>query len=417
MPKSLKEWCGFGMLVPQALAITFRTPVSDHIVSKLLNAHRYDVIQSHLYRVVPSSDLHSKQSSLQDVALVAYGVNITVGTPQQTVKVLLDNNFPFLFIQSADCDSSLCSSYGHSGFNSSGSSSYQDGGSGLQKFHYANVDFEGIKAKDLVGVAGLELDEQVFENVVTAKPRTFFHWYFDYNGVLGLGRLPSEYGLHSPWQSIMDRRLLTNNVISFVFPQGVRDMDSPRNNGEVSIGGYPPNFTISDYIRLPLLTREASRPGSGFSWATSLQTLTYQNQSSTLYHETFGRSAAAYFSTALPYIQLPRRWVRLIMSSVGPTEHNGFFESFPCEKRNTLPSLVFGLGNKNITLSATEYTFELKSTKRKTHNCVIALDSSDSGFSDDAENAIIGLGWPFLENFEVIFNEDELAVLLKQRVV
>ncbi|KAF2189340.1 acid protease [Zopfia rhizophila CBS 207.26] len=330
---------------------------------------------------------------MEDVALIAYGLNISIGTPPQSIKVLFDISWPTFFLQSAFCQSNPCTVSPHTGFNSSESSTYIPSTDYLYVV-YDGVAFEGNVSLDTLNVAGLGILSQVFLNAVDAHEVGWLDWYFDYDGVLGFA--PNHVGFPSPWENIVNAGLLDRNLFSISPPTGNRNFENPRVNGELVLGGLPQDFFEEQSMRLPLVFS----PYWWAQWATTLQTLTFGNSS-----QEFSESAVAYFSTSVPSILLPGNWGKIILDVIGPTNHTSFFDSFPCEKREYLPDLTFGIGGRDVSLNAFQYAFELTSSDKELHECVVAFERNNEG------NAV-GLGWSFLENFQAVFDWDERAVLL-----
>jgi hypothetical protein len=308
------------------------------------------------------------------------------------MKVLLDIEWDTFFVQSSSCQTSLCKGYNHTGFNYSVSTSYIPSDSYLW-LNYANANFEGSIAQDTLNMAGLEIPQQTFLDATDINPSTFFHWYIDYSGVLGFspGHANHRPDVPSPWEMIVSGGALDQNVFSISPPTGNRDFEVPRTNGELVLGGLPRNFPKKESITLPL--KFAAHP-----WSTSLETVSYGDELAESFKE-----GTAYFSTSLPYILLPGSWAKSVLALVGPTHHNGFFEAFPCDIRKDLPSLTFGIGGQNITLTAFQYTFEMDRSSQKLHVCSIAVHQA-------AKNTV-GLGWPFMENFHMVFNQDKESIM------
>jgi hypothetical protein len=252
-------------------------------------------------------------------------------------------------------------------------------------------------AQDTLNIAGLAIPQQHFLNAIIAQPRTFFHWYFDYNGVLGLAPTFAGDNFHvlSPWQMMVREGLLDRNMFSLSPPTGNRDIDHPRTNGELVLGGYPSHFNLEESVTLPLISTSKAHP-----WATTFQSLRYGDDLSEVFD-----SGTAYFSTSLPYIILPGTWAKSVLDVIGTTGHDGFFESFPCESRESLPNLTIGIGDQSFVLSAFQYSFELGSSSHDTHDCVVAFERG--------KEQRLGLGWPFMENFHVVFDQGAEAVMRK----
>lgn len=333
--------------------------------------------------------------------MIAYGLNVTIGNPPQSLTMLLDIEWDTFFVQSSACESALCKSYNHTGFNSSASTSYVKSKNELT-VDYNDVLFSGKLARDTLSLAGLNIDKQPFLDARDIWPRTFFHWYIEYNGVIGFAPRYVTQPWHvvpSPWQMIVGNELLDHNVFSIQFPAGSRDFDKHRTNGELTIGGITPQFSDAEFLQLPLIDKKTATP-----WATGAQSLIW-GDGKTLREDFDG--GIAFFSTALSYILLPGNWTDALLDIIGANKPFGFFKQFACDKRKKLPNLTFVIGGHTISLSAYEYSFEIVSSSRNLNACVVGFERSTTGS--------VGLGLPFMENFYTVFDQD--AKQIKRRLI
>lgn len=395
--RSFRQWIIISLAFTDAAIFTI--PIYDQI-SSLSGSNQVRNSKEMPQKILPfTSDHDPLHSPIEDAALITYGLNVSIRTPPQSFRMLLDITWDTLFIQSSDCASNLCQSYNHTGFNSSASTSYSRSDDTFT-LDYGYVSFEGYLARDTFSVAGLQIDRQPFLDAIYIWPRTFFHWYVDYDGVLGFVPNYTNNPWHFVpllWQSIVSKNLLDHNVFSIRFPPGSRDFDKRRTDGELTIGGISPSFSSAKFIELSLLESNPT-----YSWHTTLQSLVWGDGKQL--REDFD-DGIAFFTTGLPYILLPGNWTAALRDLIGAHTPDGFFYRFHCDKRDSLPNLTFLLGGYNISLSAYEYSFELRRESMGLKGCDVAFIMRRDGE--------VGLGLPFLENFYSVFDQDEKKIKRK----
>jgi hypothetical protein len=310
--------------------------------------------------------------------------------------MVLDIEWDAILVQSSLCEG-LCESINHTGFNSSASTSFI---SSEDEFtlNYASTVFSGSLGEDTISIAGLDLRKQSILEATYIAPIGNFAWYFQYDGILGLSPR-SKFGTSSPWQSIIRDGLLDHNMFSIQFPSGRRDMDIPRTNGELTLGSIAPHFLDADFMDLPWKESVTGSP-----WATDLTSLIWGDGNSLREDFEDGR---AYFSTTLPHILLPGSWSDILSREIGAEAPFGFFKEFSCERRKSLPNLTFVVGGHTIVLTPFEYTFVMSASSKDVMACVIGFDSSGPN--------TVGLGWPFMQNFYTVFDQD--AKLIKGKLL
>ena len=327
------------------------------------------------------------------MAIWAYGLEVHIGTPPQPIRVLLDIEMDTFHVQSVRCHTSICEDNNQTTFNSSASNTFNSLDN-FTRLSYAAARVEGYLSEDTLNIGGLQIASQRFVDATYIGPLGFLHFYSGFNGALGFapGHVNRRPYAPSPWETIVANHLLNQNIFSIVLPKGRRDIDSykPRTNGEFLIGDVPEGWSEESAITLPL-------KWSSYAYATSLESL----QFGTSYESFAGKEGTAYFFTTWPFITLPLRWIEMIAKQVPRVEPRRIF--VPCHNRTELPDFTFGIGGKNITLTPLQYTFE--EIFNGTVVCSMSL------LREDDEDTI-GLGWPFLENFGVVFDVDHNEVKL-----
>ena len=324
-----------------------------------------------------------------------------LGNPPQPFRLNIDMTWDTLFVPSVDCDGT-CNEPGQPfSFQSNLSSTFQPGPPGSAMTLYAGVRFEGPIAYDTLRVAGLEIEEQVFINAETARTLGFIDLYFNYDGVLGLApRWNSSLDtttLPSPWLTMVNQSLLDANLFAIDLPHTPFDLSSSPRVGELSFGGTNPKYNSSTFTSLSL---------SDYTdrvWAIEAQSFTWTNRTHPI-HTTFSNFTLAGFDTSSWYIGLPSTLADEINAQVQPL-CTFVFCYVPCSQRHVMPDFVFGIGGKEVRVSAMDYAQEVGQG-----SCTFnVLDSrAVGGFPVDA----IVLGTPVMNAFYSVFDLDRREVRL-----
>jgi hypothetical protein len=229
----------------------------------------------------------------------------------------------------------------------------------------------------------------------------YLHWYFDYDGVLGLSP-------HSPaWFAMKESGLLEENIIALKFPSGPFDLDNigNRDDGELTLGGISPDFSSAPFVDLPLAGGD-----SALAWATPVQSLAIVNRTvAQPYPLPVGAVAA--FVSADPFITLPSGIAQGLMMQVWPN-YTGIIAGlpmFPCEMRKLLVDVELSLGAgdlvRNVTLSPYDYSVRMVRSSMGVESCLMVMLP--------AEGNVIGLGWPFLRRFYSVFDDGRKLIRCK----
>jgi saccharopepsin len=118
------------------------------------------------------------------VSILIYSdyAEISLGTPPQVFKVILDTGSSNLWIPSSKCNSIAC--FLHSKYDSSSSSSYKQNGSDFE-IRYGSGSLSGFVSSDTLDFAGMTIKNQLFAEATEEPGLAFAFGRFD--GILGMG--------------------------------------------------------------------------------------------------------------------------------------------------------------------------------------------------------------------------------------
>ncbi|KIO32869.1 hypothetical protein M407DRAFT_66099, partial [Tulasnella calospora MUT 4182] len=164
---------------------------------------------------------------LSNFANAQYFSEITIGTPPQTFKVILDTGSSNLWVPSKKCTSIAC--FLHTKYDSSASSTYKKNGTEFE-IRYGSGSMEGFVSQDTMTIGDLTIKNQLFAEATKEPGLAFAFGKFD--GILGLG-YPTIAVNHitPPFQEMINQKLIDEPVFTF------RLGDSEEDGGEAVFGG------------------------------------------------------------------------------------------------------------------------------------------------------------------------------------
>ncbi|XP_018367047.1 PREDICTED: lysosomal aspartic protease-like [Trachymyrmex cornetzi] len=146
-----------------------------------------------IQKSLKESDIHRRQVTLApNIGIVrkplyndysAYYIIISIGTPPQKFKVLIDTGSSDLWVPSKKCRLS-CSS--HNRYDNKKSSTYTPNNIPFN-ISYIGGSVYGYLSTDVVNFAGFDVQYQTFGEAIRELGSNFVHWKFD--GILGMGYL------------------------------------------------------------------------------------------------------------------------------------------------------------------------------------------------------------------------------------
>ncbi|KAF3902852.1 Saccharopepsin [Arthrobotrys entomopaga] len=276
-----------------------------------------------------------------------YFSEITLGTPPQSFKVVLDTGSSNLWVPSSQCSSIAC--FLHAKYESSESSTYKKNGTTFE-IHYGSGSMEGFVSQDTLSIGDLTIKGQDFAEAVKEPGLAFAFGKFD--GILGLGYdTISVNKMVPPFYQMVNQKLVDEPVFAFyIAPEGT--------DSEVIFGGIDESHYKGDMTWIPL-RRKAY-------WEVSFDALSFGDET-----VEFGEEWGAILDTGTSLITLPSEYAEMLNSEIGAKKGwNGQY-TVECDKIPSLPDLSFRLGGKSFSISASDYTLQVQGS------CISAITALD----------------------------------------
>jgi saccharopepsin len=264
-----------------------------------------------------------------------YFSEISIGTPPQNFKVVLDTGSSNLWVPSTQCGSIAC--YLHSKYDSSASKTYKENGTSFE-IRYGSGSLSGFVSRDDVIIGDIHIKDQLFAEATSEPGLAFAFGRFD--GIMGLGYDSiSVNHIPPPFYNMIDQGLVDEPV--FAFYLGSTDQES-----EAVFGGIDEKHYTGKVVKLPV-RRKAY-------WEVDFDAITFGDQSASL------ENTGAIVDTGTSLIALPTTIAELLNQEIGAKKGwNGQY-TVECKARDSLPDLTFTLTGHNFTIGAYDYILEVQ---------------------------------------------------------
>ncbi|KAH8105845.1 endopeptidase [Cristinia sonorae] len=267
-----------------------------------------------------------------------YFAEISLGSPPQVFKVVLDTGSSNLWIPSIQCTSIAC--FLHNKYDNTKSSSYKPNGTAFS-IQYGTGSMEGFVSKDTLTIGDITIKNQLFAEATKEPGLTFAFGKFD--GILGLAYDTIAVNhITPPFFEMVNQKLLDSAVFSF------RLGSSEEDGGEVIFGGVDKSAYSGDVTYLPLRKKAY--------WEVELTSVSLGEDTLEL------ENTGAAIDTGTSLIALPTDIAEMINTQIGATRGwNGQY-TVDCSTVPSLPDLTFSFGGKPFPLKATDYILEVQGT-------------------------------------------------------
>lgn len=322
-----------------------------------------------------------------------YFADISLGTPPQKFKVILDTGSSNLWVPSVDCGSLAC--FLHNKYDHSQSSTYIKDGRPLS-ISYGSGSIEGYISEDNLQIGDLTIQNQKFGETTSEPGLAFAFGKFD--GILGLAYdTIAQDDITPPFYSAIQQHLLDESKFSF-YLKSVNDPaaegGSASDGGVFTLGGVDSSKFKGDLI--PLHVRRQAY------WEVPLNAIKLGDQSTGKLENT-----GAAIDTGTSLITLPSDMAEIINAQIGAKKGWTGQYTLECSTRAKLPDLTFTLDGHDFVLSPFEYTLEVSGS------CISVITPMD--FPEPIGRMAI-LGDAFLRRYYSVFDLDANVVSLAEAV-
>ncbi|OCK82776.1 aspartyl proteinase [Lepidopterella palustris CBS 459.81] len=267
-----------------------------------------------------------------------YFSEVTLGTPPQEFKVVLDTGSSNLWVPSSKCNSIAC--YLHQKYDHSSSSTYQKNGSSFE-IRYGSGSLSGFVSRDTFQIGDLKVKNQDFAEATSEPGLAFAFGRFD--GIMGLGYdTISVNGIVPPFYNMLDQGLLDDPVFAFY----LSDTNDQGAESEATFGGINKAHYTGELTKIPL-RRKAY-------WEVDLDAITFGDATAEM------DNTGVILDTGTSLIALPSTIAELLNKEIGAKKsYNGQY-TVECDKRDSLPDLTFTLTGHNFTIGPYDYILEVQ---------------------------------------------------------
>ncbi|KAJ5827069.1 hypothetical protein N7447_003832 [Penicillium robsamsonii] len=325
-----------------------KVPLAEQLNTHNIDAHVHNLGQKYMgIRPEKHQDLFhdtgfnpaSGHDVLVDNFLNAqYFSEISIGTPPQTFKVVLDTGSSNLWVPSSQCSSIAC--FLHTKYDSSSSSTYEKNGTEFE-IRYGSGSLSGFVSKDTLQIGDLKIEGQDFAEATNEPGLAFAFGRFD--GILGLGYdTISVNKMVPPFYHMINQKLVDEPVFAFYLGDANKEGD----NSEATFGGIDESHYTGELIKIPL-RRKAY-------WEVELNSIALGNNVAEL------ENTGVILDTGTSLIALPSTMAELLNKEIGATKGFTGQYSVECDKRDSLPDLTFTLGGHKFTIGPYDYVLEVQ---------------------------------------------------------
>jgi len=173
-----------------------------------------------------------------------YYIEISIGNPPQSFKVVPDTGSSNLWIPSKSCAKTNIACLLHDKYDNTKSLSYVANGTAYS-IRYGSGQCSGFMSNDQVTVGGLTVDNQTFAEVTKEPGIAFVAAHFD--GILGLGFNTIAVTHATPWwYHAMEQKLVDEPVFAFYLNR------TAGGDGELLLGGVDKAHYTGEFTSVPL---------------------------------------------------------------------------------------------------------------------------------------------------------------------
>jgi hypothetical protein len=183
---------------------------------------------------------------ITDFSDAQYYGEVTIGTPPQTFKVVLDTGSSNLWVPSVKCGAFDIPCKLHAKYDATKSSTYKSNGTTFS-IQYGSGSLSGFLSADTITLGGIVVPEQTFAEATNEPGLAFIAGKFD--GILGMGwpRISVD-GVKPVFTNMVEQNLVSQPLFSVYLSKDA----SAAVGGEFLLGGIDTKYYTGDINYVPL---------------------------------------------------------------------------------------------------------------------------------------------------------------------
>ncbi|BFZ62338.1 Tryptophan--tRNA ligase, mitochondrial [Saitoella coloradoensis] len=334
-------------------------------------------------------------------------VNVSIGTPPQTVQIVLDTGSSDLWVQSASsayCKEATASCSTSGAYDNSSSSTYVYRDSGFNVTYVSGESVEGDYATEAVSIGNVTVSNQTFGLATGTVSSTY--------GVLGMGFAAQEgvainEGNGSAYPTLLDN-LVSQGVLSSRSFSVYHDQEA--GTGELILGGIDSTKFEGELALLPSLS-----PNSTFAVQLDTISIDVPGRASLEVLTSNSTGLAVSIDSGSTVSMLPTRTVQSIASAINASYNSNIgLYAFPTDNcstilaANTTMTYSFGWDAVNITVPLAKALLPFTDSVAGKVVCALPIVAVPEG------KDFFTLGDPFLQFAYAFFDLERNEIGLAQ---
>eukprot|EP00238_Polyblepharides_amylifera_P006249 CAMPEP_0196579632 /NCGR_PEP_ID=MMETSP1081-20130531/23796_1 /TAXON_ID=36882 /ORGANISM="Pyramimonas amylifera, Strain CCMP720" /LENGTH=414 /DNA_ID=CAMNT_0041899271 /DNA_START=125 /DNA_END=1369 /DNA_ORIENTATION=+ len=278
---------------------------------------------------------------LYDYQNAQYFSEISIGTPPQKFKVVMDTGSSNLWVPGSKCFSPAC--WLHKSFKGSKSSSYSSNGTKFA-IAYGSGSLTGVLDMDDVTLGSMTIHNQIFGESTREPGLAFLAGRFD--GILGLG-FPAISVNHVPpvFNMMMAQGLVKEPVFAFWLSR-VAGSGSAPNGGEITFGGLDPNHYTGPITYVPL--------SAATYWQFKVDSVSVGGTG------TLATNQQVIADSGTSLLAGPKDVIEKIQQLIGGTPIMAGEYTVDCNSLDSMPDVTFTIAGKDFTLTPNDYVLQIQ---------------------------------------------------------
>lgn len=266
-----------------------------------------------------------------------YYADITIGTPPQSFKVVMDTGSSNLWVPGHSCKSIPC--WLHSTYRSSKSSTYKANGTAFS-IQYGSGALEGVLDIDDVSVAGLTAAQQTFAESTKEPGVAFIAGKFD--GILGLAwSAIAVDGVTPVFDTMVAQGAVDEPVFAFWLN---RNASAGGAGGELTLGGTDDAHYDGDIAWVPLTAKTY--------WQFALDDVRIGGTS-------YSNATQAIADSGTSLLAGPTAVIGDLNMKIGAKPIPGGEWTIDCSTIPNLPPVTFTINGNDFTLEGSDYVLNV----------------------------------------------------------